>query len=334
MKTLVLIALLALVACEGRHGPVEIIGMTMGTRFSVTLPNGIGEHNPLTLQNDIEAELEDDEALMSTYQSDSLISYFNRNESVEWLQVLDTFCSKVERSLEISTMTGGAFDITVGPLVNLWGFGPDSIVNEPPDAAAINALMTTTGYENLHADCSQPAIKKDIPDLILDMSAIGKGFAVDRVANLLDRLGFENYLVEVGGELRLRGRNAHGEFWAIGVEAPVNDERKPQTVIKLTNTGMATSGDYRNFFEYEGQRYSHTIDPRTGKPVKHSLASVTVIDDMAWRADALATALLVMGPEDGMAFANREDLSVLMLIRTDDGVEERHSTAFQQREIS
>lgn len=330
MKSLLILALLALGACEGRHGSVELVGGTMGTRFNVTLPSGIGDRDPLRLQKDIEAELDDDEAQMSTYQWDSLISYFNRSQSVEWLKVLDSFCSKVEKAQRISELTDGAFDITVGPLVNLWGFGPDGIVDEPPDDARIQALLAVTGFEMLQTDCAQPAIRKDIAGLMLDMSAIGKGFAADRVADLLDEMGFENYLVEIGGELRLRGHNASGEAWAIGVEAPLPDVRQPQMIIHLTDAAMATSGDYRNYFESGGQRYSHTIDTRTGRPVTHSLASVTVIDDKAWRADALATALLVMGPAEGMAFAERENMAVLMLLRGDNGVEERRSTAFTQ----
>ena len=330
MKVLLLLTVLALSACEGRHGPVDLIGSTMGTRFTVTLPNGIGDYVPVRLQKDIEAALDDDEAQMSTYQDDSLLSYFNQSDSTEWLQVLDSFCSKVERSQQISELTGGAFDITVGPLVNLWGFGPDEMIREPPDAAAIAALRAVTGYQQLQTDCARPAIRKNVAGLMLDMSAIGKGFAADRVAALLEELGFEDYLVEIGGELRLRGHNAAGKPWAIGIEAPLDDTRKPHIIVHLTDTAMATSGDYRNYFEAGGQRYSHTIDTRTGRPVTHSLASVTVVDRSAWRADALATALLVMGPEEGMAFATRENLAVLMLLRSENGVEELQTAAFEQ----
>ena len=267
---------------------------------------------------------------MSTYQWDSVISQFNSSDSVEWYQVLDTFCAKVQQSLELSKLTNGAFDITVGPLVNLWGFGPGEIISEPPSDAAISALIESTGYSHLQADCSKPAIRKEIPQLELDMSAIGKGYAADHISLLLDELGFQSYLVEVGGELRLRGHNPGGEKWAIGVEAPLTRLRRPHTIIHLTDTAMATSGDYRNFFEADGQRYSHTIDTRTGRPVTHSLASVTVVAEQGYRADALATALLVMGPEEGMAFAIREGIAVLMLLRTKDGIEERQTPAFEQ----
>ena len=196
-------------------------------------------------------------------------------------------------------------------------------------------LMDITGFEKLHADCSRSAVKKDVEDLMIDMSAIGKGYAADRVAALLVSLGFDSFLVEVGGELSIRGMNSKGEPWAIGIEAPLPYARKPHTVVHLTDTAMATSGDYRNFFEADGKLYSHTIDTRTGRPVTHTLASVTVVDENAWRADALATALLVMGPEEGLAFAEREGLAVLMLVRTDDGIEERQTAAFDAyRDIS
>ena len=328
MRALLPIVLLALTACGGDHGAVELVGDTMGTRFSIKLPDGIGDFAPLELQNEIEASLEDAEAEMSTYQWESVITQFSVSDSVDWYAVSDAFCGKVQKSLQISELTEGAFDITVSALVNLWGFGPADIDDTIPEDATVATLLEITGYEHLQADCTQPAIKKDIAELMLDMSAIGKGFAADRVAKLIEDLGFESYLVEVGGELRIRGKNASGNDWAIGIEAPLIGKREPHTVIHLTDTAMATSGDYRNFFEVDGQRFSHTIDTRTGKPVTHSLASVTVIDDKAWRADALATALLVMGPEDGLAFAEREGIAVLMLLRTDDGIEERQTTAF------
>jgi len=335
VRTALLIAILALAACAGEHGPVELSGSTMGTRFNVKLPGGIGDYAPLRLQKDIEATLDDAEAQMSTYQWESVITQFSVSDSIEWYSVPQAFCAWVQKSLQISELTGGAFDITVGPLVNLWGFGPADIVDTVPEDATVATLLEITGYEHLQADCAQPAIRKDIAELMLDMSAIGKGFAADRVAELIEDLGFESYLVEVGGELRIRGKNASGNDWAIGIEAPLVGKREPHMVINLTDTAMATSGDYRNFFEVDGQRFSHTIDTRTGKPVTHSLASVTVVDEKAWRADALATALLVMGPEDGLAFAEREGLAVLMLLRTDDGIEERQTAAFKAfRDIS
>jgi thiamine biosynthesis lipoprotein len=327
VRYLFLIPFFALAACGG-HGQVELVGSTMGTQFSVKLPNGVGDHDALKLQKAVEAVLENVDETMSTYRPESMLSQFNSNPSVDWQRVERDFCLVVENSLEISQRTDGAFDITIAPLVNLWGFGPGKLIDEPPADDEIELFLSGTGYENLHTDCTKPAIKKDMPDLMLDLSAIGKGYAADVVADLLSGLGFDSFLVEVGGELRIEGLNSNGEAWAIGVEAPLPNARKPHTVVHLTGTAMATSGDYRNYFEADGKLYSHTIDTRTGRPVTHSLASVTVVDNDGWRADALATALLVMGPEAGMSFAEREGMAVLMLIRTSDGIEEIESAAF------
>jgi thiamine biosynthesis lipoprotein len=322
------LVILALAACSAAPEQVKITGNTMGTQYTVKLPGGAGDHDVAQLQQAIEGVFADENAQMSTWEPDSEISRFNASRSTDWQSVSAAFCAKIEQSLQLSAWTAGAFDITVAPLVNLWGFGPGGTIDQPPDDEAILTMLDTTGYENLHADCGRPAIRKDLADLMIDMSAIGKGYAADRAGELLTSLGFDSYLVEVGGELSVRGANAKGEPWAIGVEAPQHYERRPQTIIHLTDTGMATSGDYRNFFEADGKIYSHTIDPRTGRPVTHSLASVTVLHDAAYAADALATALLVMGPGDGMAFAEREELAVLMLIRSDSRIDEKASTAF------
>jgi len=323
-----LITMLALAACGGAPGQVELAGQTMGTQFSIKLPAGTGDYDRTRLQDAIEAVLDGADGTMSTYKPDSALSTFNTAASIDWQVVSVDLCDKVEKSLAISAATHGSFDITVGPLVNLWGFGPEAIIDEPPGDEAIAARAALTGFDKLHADCSRPALRKDIAGLMLDMSAIGKGFAADSVADLLTALGFDSYLVEIGGELRVRGLNSNGEPWAIGIEAPLRDQRKPYTIVHLTDIAMATSGDYRNYFEVDGKIYSHTIDTRTGRPVTHSVASVTVVDELAYRADALATALLVMGPEEGMAFAERQDLAVLMLLRTSEGFEERQSPAF------
>ena len=328
MRLAALIVALALAACGGDAGQVEITGNTMGTQYSVKLPRLLDGHDAAKLKTSIDTLLDGENVQMSTYMDDSAISVFNASRSVDWQPVSGDLCKKIETSQAISELTGGAFDITVGPLVNLWGFGPGEMIDEPPSEDSIAALMAVTGFDNLHTDCAQDALKKDVAGLMVDLSAIGKGFAADRVAQLLAAAGYKDFLVEVGGELSIRGMNAKGEPWAIGIEAPLANQRRPHTVVHLTNTGMATSGDYRNFFEADGKIYSHTIDTRTGRPVTHTLASVTVVDELASRADALATALLVMGPEEGMAFADSEDLAVLMLIRTNGGIEERQTAAF------
>jgi thiamine biosynthesis lipoprotein len=331
MRAVVLLTLLSLCACNA-NGPVEVqlFGNTMGTQFSVKLAVSDIDINADRLQQEIEGSLAQVEQMISTFMPDSEISRFNDSVTTEWQAVSEEFCSSVEKAQVLSMLTGGAFDITVGPLVNLWGFGPGEIIDEPPADERISAILKSVGYNHLQTDCSRPALRKNIAELVLDMSAFGKGYAVDRIADWLEVAGFNDYLVEIGGELRLGGHNASSEMWAIGIETPVADQRRPHTIIRLTDTAVATSGDYRNYFEAGGKRYSHTIDTRTGRPVTHSLASVTVIDDDGYRADALATALLVMGPEKGMELARREDLAVLFLLRRASGIDERSTPAFEQ----
>jgi len=331
MKAVGTLTLFLLCACGTNVAPeVELAGNTMGTQFSVKLAAGDAVNDAIRLEKNIKATLADVEQMMSTFIPSSEISRFNSSASTDWHAVSQEFCLSVEEALAISTLTDGSFDITVGPLVDLWGFGPGDIIDEPPADENISTMLKSIGYTHLQADCSQPALKKDIAELALDMSAIGKGYATDSVAAILDGAGIENYLVEVGGELRLRGHNAKNAKWAIGIEVPLPNQRSPHTIVHLSDTAMATSGDYRNYFEVDGKRYSHTIDTRTGWPVTHSLASVTVVDNDGFRADALATALLVMGPDAGMELAIRESLAVLFLLRTETGIEELSTPAFEQ----
>ncbi|MDH3428456.1 MAG: FAD:protein FMN transferase [Gammaproteobacteria bacterium] len=329
MRATTLLALLSLcAACARGPAGVEMSGNTMGTQFSVKLATA--DVDAGRLQQEIEASLAEVEHMMSTYLPDSEISRFNASTTTEWYPVSGEFCGSVEDALMLSALTDGSFDITVGPLVNLWGFGPGEMVAEPPSDENIAAMLNSVGYEHLHADCSRPALRKDIAQLVLDMSALGKGYAVDRIADWLEDAGLHDYLVEVGGEMRLGGHNASGRKWAIGIEVPRSDQRRPHTIVHLTDTAVATSGDYRNYFEADGKRYSHTIDTRTGRPVTHSLASVTVVDDSGSRADALATALLVMGPKKGMQLATRENLAALFLLRGEGGIDERSTPAFER----
>jgi len=328
-RTHLLLFVLLLAACGGPPAEEYLIaGNTMGTQFSVKL---VAE-NPLpdSLETRVHETLDGIDRMLSTYKAASELSVFNSSDSTDWYAVSEEFCRSVEQALDISAMTGGAFDITVAPLVNLWGFGPDAMIDTPPADEAIQALLGRIGYRHLHADCARPALRKDLPELELDMSACGKGLAVDEIADLLDTEGIDNYLVEVGGEIRLRGRNIKGERWAIGIERPLTTERQPHTIVHLTDTALATSGDYRNFFEANGQHYSHTIDTTTGRPVTHTLASVTVVDPSGYRADALATALLVLGPEKGMALAVKENLAALFLSRRESGISETATPGFRE----
>ena len=256
---------------------------------------------------------------LSTYVSSSDVSRFNSSTRTDWFTVSPATCAVVATALEISALSDGAFDVTVGPLVNAWGFGPEDARFEPPADERISALRDNVGWQQLDADCERQALKKERPGLYIDLSAIAKGYAVDQVAAVLDHSGINDFLVEVGGEVKVRGRNAHDVPWQIGVEKPVPGDRAVQFALPLTRAAVASSGDYRNFFEHDGAMYSHTIDPRTGRPVTHATASVTVVHDSAEYADALATALLVLGREHGARLAAEHDIAAYFQERMGDG---------------
>ena len=329
--------LTALVACgdSARERPVqELVGSTMGTTFSIKVVAPPETLDLPALQRDIQAVLDSINGAMSTYLSDSELSRFNASESVDWIEVSAELCHAIEAAQIVSEFTGGAFDVTVGPLVNLWGFGPDESAYEPPGNDTITVAMQDIGYTKLNVDCTMPALRKASPGVYVDLSAFAKVHAVDEVSELLDARALQDYLVEIGGEMRMRGSNARSEPWAIAIETPDRSGRSVQTVLHLSDAAMATSGDYRNFFEHEGHFYSHTIDPRTGYPVTHNGASVTVVADTAAFADAAATALLVLGPDAGMELAERESIAAYFLLRLGSEFEERMSSLFATKVLS
>lgn len=327
---LALLAALALllVACGGRPPVLVLEGTTMGTLYSIKVA-----HPPAGLQQDalaarITAELDSLVALFSTYVPDSVLARVNESRSTDWLDVPAALVEVLAQARRVSELSDGAFDVTVGPLVDLWGFGPVVTGDRIPEPAEIEALRTRVGYANIELRTDPPGLRKAHPDIRIDLSAIAKGYAVDRIAALLEADGIDNYLVDIGGELHGRGHNASGAPWRIGIERPLAGAHAVQAVIGIEAIGVATSGDYRNFFERDGQRYSHSIDPRTGRPVTHALASVTVISTRTLTADALATALLVLGPDAGYALAEREGLAALFIVREGDALRERQTAAF------
>lgn len=293
----------------------------MGTTFNVKVVAPQSEMSMDDLQRILQETLDTTEQLTSTYIEQSELSLFNSNPSTDWIEVSHELCHVAEKGLALAQRTGGAFDFTVGPLVNLWGFGPHGDRDEPPSDADINALLGQVGFDNLQANCELPALRKQHADLYIDLSGWAKGFAADKLAAVLIENGAANFLIEVGGEIRVQGLNAERKEWAIAIEKPITVGREVQSILRMTNTGLATSGDYRNYFEHDGLRYSHTIDPRNGRPITHKLASVTVFDASAADADGLATALLVLGPADGPALAEKLGIDALFLLRTPDGFE-------------
>lgn len=323
----VVVAMLA-GGCSQPPAVTALRGSTMATTWSVQVAGPVADRD--ALRTAVQATLDRIESLMSTYRANSEVSRFNASPSLDWVAVDRETCEVVRLALDVSALSGGAFDITVAPLVNLWGFGPDGTITRRPGPERIEALREATGYRRLGADCARPAIRKSHPALAIDLSAIAKGYAADAVAALLEREAMTGYLVEIGGEMRLRGSKPDGSAWRIGIEAPDREQRAVFDALAVTDAAVATSGDYRNYVEIDGRFYSHTIDPRTGNPVEHATAAVTVIAQSTAFADAMATALLVLGSDDGLALAERENIAALFLVRTATGVESIASTGFTE----
>lgn len=307
----------------------ELSGRTMGTTFSVQLTPNPTPNEQQKLEVAIKQRLDEINAVMSTYLPGSAITRFNNSESTAWQSQPAELVTLVAQARAISEATGGRYDVTVGPLVELWGFGASGRRDAPPDATAISSAAARVGYQGLDSRTEPPALRKAWPELEVDLSSIAKGWAVDEIARLLDRHGFHDYLVEIGGELVAKGHKAAGKPWRVAVERPVARYRTVQRVIPISGLAMASSGDYRNFFDADGERYSHTIDPLTGNSVRHRLAAVSVFAGTCTEADAWATALMSMGDEQGPALAESLGLKALFLIRQDGDIQERVSSALK-----
>jgi thiamine biosynthesis lipoprotein len=331
-KIAVALPTLSLIACNiesADTGLVTITGATMGTTYTLSISDSLKGTDKAKLQADIDSIFEAVNEKMSTYRHDSELSRFNSVPSTDWNPIsLDTI-DVVEEALRTSHMTYGAFDATVGPIVNYWGFGPADrkVFQQPHDA--FDRIPPRVDFSHIEARRSPPALRKSRADIYVDLCGIAKGFALDKAAEYLWSRNIDNFLLEIGGELRAHGHNPEGNPWRVAIEKPIVREFAIHRIIGLEDAAVATSGHYRNFFELDGVRYSHIIDPRTGKPVTHNLASVSVIDPSTMRADALATALMVLGPELGPQLAQRERLAVLFIIKTGDKFEETITPAFQ-----
>lgn len=331
-----LLACLTLAACEAPppDPTVRFTGSTMGTSYDLKLVPAPGQTVPADFGNRVEALLARINRQMSTYDPDSELSRFNRNPSTDWVAVSPELQRIVAETLRIGELSGGAFDITVGPLVNLWGFGPEPRRDQIPSDAAIAAARERVGYWRLHVRAEPPALKKDRADLYVDLSAAAKGYGVDQLAALVDETGIGDYLVSIGGEIRARGKNGRGQPWTIAIEKPTPGQRTVERLIRIGNHSVSTSGNYRNFFEQDGQRYSHIIDPHTGRPVPQTLASVTVVSDRSMVADATATALLAAGPELGFQLASEHHLAAFFVLINPDGFQERFTPGFEPYLVS
>ena len=321
------------VACYGCDPSLAVMGFsgtTMGTSYTVLIETGVQAEDSVALGAVIDRELRAVSRVMSTYDPDSDVSRFGAYVGTEPVPVDPMLVGILESALEICERTSHAFDPTVAPLVDAWGFGPEDVLL-PPDSASVAALRGLVGCEGLALDTGAGTLTKSRPRARIDLSGIAKGYAAERIGMALRELGYENALVDVGGELRVLGSHRDGRPWRVALEGPGESEPGPMGTIDLVDEAVATSGDFRNFYEYRGVAYAHIIDPRTGFPVRYRGFSVSVVHSDASYADAWATALAVLGPEDGFELAEREGVSALFAWRTVTGVMSRETTALEGR---
>ncbi|MBU2513060.1 FAD:protein FMN transferase [bacterium] len=309
--------------------PVEIVGSALGTVFSIKLVSIPADVNVSSLQFKIEELLTQIDSFMSVFYPTSEISRFNDTKSTDWFNLSPEVSRVIAESLQISEETGGAFDFTIGNQIELWGFGRSAATGKIPDESKIQTALQTSGYQKFLISKDRSSIRKNDPGLSINLSASAKGYAVDRVAQLLEENKIFSYLVEIGGEIKTKGKKNGAKPWLVAIERPDVNKRSIQKILKLGNDSMATSGDYRNFFEIENQRFSHTIDPKTGWPVNNEIASVSVIHPSCLKADALATALIVMGFERGFQFAQKHNYRVFWILREQGELVEKYSPEFK-----
>ena len=296
--------------------PVRFDGNIFGTFYQVTIMDPLTQGESLELEEGFKAELESVDQAMSTYRDDSELIAFNEAPLDEWQPLSNELIDVLAISQSVAEASHGAFDITVGDLVNLWSFGPGARPETVPSDDALSEELAQVGIDALEIDTQNMQARRT-RDVFVDLSGVAKGHGTDRVAAYLEQQGLEHYLVNIGGELIARGLRDEEEQtpWQVGIEVPENGQQRAQHIIPLESMSVATSGDYRNYFEVDGQRFSHTIDPRTGRPVTHQLASVSVFHPSNAWADAWATALLVVGEQEAMQLAIENNLKVLLLVR-------------------
>ena len=314
-----LLAVFVLAGCQlfERDKVVSIDGQTMGTTFSVRWVDQDDELVQL-IRNKAGKALSTVNQQMSTYIPNSELSVFNALPADAQMDVSQPLASLVSQALTLSELSQGAFDVTVGPLVNLWGFGPNGRIDKAPSDDQIREVQAGIGYQNI-AVLDSPARLQKFGQQYVDLSAIAKGYGVDQLASVLESEGITNYLVEIGGELRASGLKPDGTHWRIAIESPSTHERSVGKIINVKDTAIATSGDYRNFFEENGVRFSHTLNPKTGRPITHRLASVTVLRPTCAEADALATTLMVLGEHEGFEFAKQNGIAAYFLVKAELG---------------
>ncbi|MGP9631962.1 FAD:protein FMN transferase [Halomonas sp. AOP43-A1-21] len=331
-KAALAMVLLLLVGCSEKdrplESPVRLEGGIFGTFYQVSISDPLTQGEAEALEAGFLAELESVDAAMSTYRDDSELSVFNQAPINEWQPLSNALIEVLAISRSIAEASSGAFDITIGDLVNLWSFGPEARPKEVPSEQMLAQRLAQVGFDAVQVDTQSMQARRE-RDVYIDLSGVAKGHGTDRVAAYLDQQGIEGYLINLGGDMLAHGYRDDNETpWRVGIETPQDGAPQAQHILPLHNMSVATSGDYRNYFEVDGRRFAHTIDPRTGQPVTHNLASVSVFHPSNAWADAWATALLVVGSEAGMEMALANNLSVLMLIREGDHWQSIVSPAF------
>ena len=322
MRKLIVILLILLATTIGEAKQEHVIrGRTMGTTYNIKVVTG-NSQGISGVKGKIDRRLEEINRSMSTYQKDSEISRFNRfNKVGQKFQISNDFFQVMKAGQNIHRLTGGAWDGTVNPLVDLWGFGRKGRRDNVPPDNKIVALLPDIGFTKIDVVTPGFLVKKRA-DITVDLSSIAKGYGVDEVADLLRSLGYKNYLVEIGGEIFAAGHRKDDTRWRIGINRPRADATFDAVykVVALHNQGFATSGDYRNFFKVDGVRYSHVIDPRTGYPVSNGVVSTSIISADCMTADGLATAIIVMGVKKGLELIDRLDgVEGLIVVEQNDG---------------
>jgi len=313
---------LNLLACQVE--PIELTGKTMGPiDYRVTIvspPPGITTDQA---QREVQETLDRINRLMSNYRSDSDVSLFNDSQSTDWFDIDPETAFVIQRSLEIGRITEGAFDVTVSPAIDRWRFGAQQNAEnfQLPSDAELAELKKRIGFEFLDIRMDPAAVRKSNPAVQVNLSGIAKGYAVDAVAKTLRELGCRHFFVDVGGEVFAEGKRIDGTPWRVGIQNPDRSSSQLQSIVGLSDRAIATSGDYESFFAFQGRRYSHTIDPSTCQPVENLVASVSVVAEDCMTADAMATAIIVLGPEKGLALAEKLGLEILVQSRDKDFVD-------------
>ncbi len=324
---MLIVCFTALIACSQQKSEIHFSGPTMGTTYNIKY--AVSEQiTPELLQAEVDKELVKINQLMSTYIQDSELSRFNQWHSREPFHLSAQTLFVMNEAKRLGDLSGGVLDVTVGPLVNLWGFGPEARPEKIPTAKEIVAAQQRIGLDKLIL--SEEAAVKTLPDLYVDLSTIAKGYGVDRLAEILESHNIVDYLVEVGGEMRLSGKKSNDEDWRVAIEKPLTNERAIERIISVGDHAVATSGDYRIYYENDGVRYSHLINPNTGKPITHNLVSVTVVHPSSMTADGLATALNVMGKDKALILAEKQELAVLLITKEEHGFKEYTSSKFDE----